>query len=72
MLYGFNNEYRMFFVKQEEPQEVHKPIVIAAMQDMGNVGSIAIEAINKSLKTRLFRYVCPPSPNHVIDNGGAY
>lgn len=70
MLNGGNNEYIMFFVKQEDPQEVHKPIVIAAMQDMGNVGSIAIDAINKSLKTRLFRYVYPPSPNHVIDNGG--
>ena len=40
------------------------------MQDMGNVGSIAIDAINKSLKTRPFRHVYPPSPNYVIDNGG--
>jgi hypothetical protein len=60
----------MLFVKQEEPQDVQKPIVIAAMQDMGNVGSIAIEAINKNLGTRLFRRVFPPSPNYVLDNGG--
>jgi uncharacterized protein len=59
----------MFFVKLEEPL-LQKPIIIAAMQDMGNVGSIAIDAINKSLKTRPFRHVYPPSPNYVIDNGG--
>ena len=59
----------MFFVKLEEPF-LQKPIIITAMQDMGNVGSIAIDAINKSLKTRPFRHVYPPSPNYVIDNGG--
>ena len=59
----------MFFVKLEEPF-LQKPIIIAAMQDMGNVGSIAIDAINKNLKTRSFRHVYPPSPNYVIDNGG--
>ena len=59
----------MFFVKLEEPF-LQKPIIIAAMQDMGNVGSIAIDAINKSLKTRPFRHVYPPSPNYVIDNWG--
>ena len=60
----------MFFVKLEEPQDLQKPIIIAAMQDMGNVGSIAIDAINKNLKTIPFRHVYPPSPNYVIDNGG--
>src|SRR5918992_1388938 len=60
----------MFFVKLEEPQDLQRPIIIAAMQDMGNVGSIAIDAINKILKTRAFRHVYPPSPNYVIDNGG--
>ena len=60
----------MLFVKQEEPQDVQKPIIIAAMQDMGNVGSITIDALNKILRTRLFRQVFPPSPNYVIDNGG--
>jgi proteasome assembly chaperone (PAC2) family protein len=60
----------MFFVKEEEPRDLQKPIIIAAMQDMGNVGSIAINTINKILRTSLFRQVFPPSPNYVIDNGG--
>ena len=59
----------MEFVKVEEPG-VSKPIVVAAMQDMGNVGSIAIDFINKSMETRLFRYVLPPYPNYVVDKGG--
>src|SRR5919202_6516390 len=59
----------MEFVNLEEPT-VSKPIMIAAMQDMGNVGSIAIDFINKSLNTRLFRYVSPPYPNYVVDKGG--
>jgi proteasome assembly chaperone (PAC2) family protein len=60
----------MFFVKQDEPQDLQKPIIIAAMQDMGNVGSIAIDTLNKILRTRHFRQAFPPSPNYVIDNGG--
>jgi uncharacterized protein len=59
----------MKFVDVKEPG-VKKPIVIAAMQDMGNVGTIAIEFINKSLKTILFRYVSSYYPNYVVDNGG--
>ncbi len=59
----------MEFVKVEEPQ-VNKPIMIAAMQDMGNVGSIAIDFINKSLTTQCFRYVSAPYPNYVVDKGG--
>ncbi len=60
----------MFYVKQSDPEDVQKPIMIAAMQDMGNVGSIAIDAINRILRTKLFRQVFPPSPNYVVDNGG--
>ena len=59
----------MEFVKLEDPN-VSRPIMIAALQDMGNVGSIAIDFINKSLDTRLFRYVLPPYPNYVVDKGG--
>lgn len=59
----------MEFVNVEEPK-VNKPIMIAAMQDMGNVGSIAIDFINKNLDTRLFRYVLTPYPNYVVDKGG--
>src|SRR5687767_4997499 len=57
------------FVKVEEP-DVSKPIMIAAMQDMGNVGSIAIDFINKTLQTKCFRYVSPPYPNYVEDKSG--
>ncbi|MEW6605799.1 MAG: PAC2 family protein [Thermoproteota archaeon] len=59
----------MEFVKVEEPT-ISKPIMIAAMQDMGNVGSIAIDFINKSLETKVFRYVSAPYPNYVEDKGG--
>ena len=63
------HDYIMEFVNVEDP-DVKKPIVIAAMQDMGNVGTIAIEFINKSLKSILFRYVSSYYPNYVLDKGG--
>jgi uncharacterized protein len=59
----------MEFIKLKDPN-VNKPIMIAAMQDMGNVGSIAIDFINKSLQTKCFRYVSAPYPNYVEDKGG--
>jgi len=59
----------MEFIQNEEP-EIKKPIVIAAMQDMGNVGSIVINFINKSLKSKSFRTAKLSFPTYVIDNGG--
>ena len=59
----------MEFSQIKEP-EVQKPIVIAAMQDMGNVGSIVVNFINKSLETKKFRTARTPFPTYVIDNGG--
>ena len=59
----------MEFIQNEEP-EIEKPIIIAAMQDMGNVGSIVINFINKSLKSKSFRTAKISFPTHVIDNGG--
>jgi len=59
----------MQFSQNEEP-EIKKPIIIAAMQDMGNVGSIVINFINKSLKTKSFRSAKVSFPTYVIDNGG--
>ena len=56
--------------QQLDNPDLGKPIMIAAMQDMGNVGSIAIDFINKSLQTRPLRSVFPPFPNYVVDNGG--
>ena len=59
----------MEFVNVEEP-DLKKPIIIAAMQDMGNVGSVAIDHINENLHTRLFRYVSSSYPPYVVDKGG--
>jgi proteasome assembly chaperone (PAC2) family protein len=59
----------MEFIQNEEPK-IEKPIIIAAMQDMGNVGSIVINFINKSLKSKSFRTAKISFPTHVIDNGG--
>ena len=59
----------MEFVQEEEPN-IKKPIIIAAMQDMGNVGSIVVNFINDSLQTKTFRTARPPFPTYVIDKGG--
>ena len=59
----------MEFIQNEEP-EIKKPIIIAAMQDMGNVGSIVINFINKSLKSKSFRLAKLSFPTYVVDNGG--
>ena len=59
----------MEFTQDQEPT-VEKPIVIAAMQDMGNVGSIVINFINDSLRTKTFRIAKTPDPTYVIDRGG--
>jgi proteasome assembly chaperone (PAC2) family protein len=59
----------MQFTQNEEPN-IKKPIIIAAMQDMGNVGSIVINFINKSLKSKPFRIAKVSFPTYVVDNGG--
>jgi proteasome assembly chaperone (PAC2) family protein len=59
----------MEFIQNEEP-EIKKPIIIAAMQDMGNVGSIVINFINRSLKSKSFRTAKLSCPTYVVDNGG--
>jgi len=59
----------MEFTQDEEPN-VEKPIVIAAMQDMGNVGSIVINFINDSLRTKTFRIAKTLDPTYVVDKGG--
>ncbi len=55
---------------QDKEVSIEKPIVIAAMQDMGNVGSIVINFINDSLKTKTFRIAKTAYPTFVIDRGG--
>ncbi|MDH3657308.1 MAG: PAC2 family protein [Nitrosopumilus sp.] len=59
----------MEFTQNEEPI-VEKPIIIAAMQDMGNVGSIVVNFINDSLRTKIFRIANTPYHTYVIDKGG--
>ena len=59
----------MEFIQDSEPNVV-KPIIIAAMQDMGNVGSIVINFINDSLRTKTFRIAKTSFPTYIIDRGG--
>ncbi len=59
----------MKFTQLNEPN-IGKPLMIAAMQDMGDVGSIVIDFINTNLSTTVFREVLPSYPAYVIDNGG--
>lgn len=61
----------MHFEKLLEPDlKGSSPIMIAAMQDMGNVGSIVIDFINRALNTRPFRVVYAHYPPYVVDKGG--
>ena len=59
----------MEFSQIKEPN-IRKPIIIAAMQDMGNVGSIVVNFINESLHTKPFRTAKTPFPTYVVDKGG--
>ena len=59
----------MDFIQDEKPN-VEKPIIIAAMQDMGNVGSIVVNFINESLMTKTFRTAKTPYPTYIVDEGG--
>ena len=59
----------MEFVQTSQPR-IDKPIMIAAMQDMGNVGSIVINFINNNMRTRQFRIIRSEHPSYVIDRGG--
>jgi len=49
---------------------VEKPLIIAALQDMGNVGNIVIDFINKSKKTAPFRAAESTDISYVLDKGG--
>ncbi len=59
----------MDFFQESEP-DLKKPIVIAAMQDMGNVASIVVDFINDNMKTKQFRVTKSSYPSYVLDNGG--
>ena len=59
----------MKFTQLKDPS-IDKPLMIAAMQDMGDVGSIVIDFINRNLNATVFRESLPSYPAYVIDNGG--
>lgn len=59
----------MEFTQEVEP-DIEKPIMIAAMQDMGNVGSIVINFINEALGTKTFRTAKTLFPTYIVDRGG--
>lgn len=55
---------------EDHPPHIDKPIIIAAMPDMGNVGGIVIDFINKSVNARVFRRVTTTYPSYVTDKNG--
>lgn len=59
----------MDFIQDSEPN-LEKPIVVAAMPDMGNVGGIVIDFINDNLNTKQFRVAKSSYPSYILDNGG--
>ena len=59
----------MKFTQLKEPS-IDKPLMLAAMQDMGDVGSIVIDFISRNLDATVFRQALPSYPAYVIDNGG--
>lgn len=59
----------MKFSQNSEPA-VEKPLMIAALQDMGNVGNIVIDFLNKAKKTTPFRNAESTEMSYVLDKGG--
>jgi hypothetical protein len=57
------------FTQNREPI-VEKPLIVAALQDMGNVGNIVIDFVNKSKKTLPFRIAESTELSYVLDKGG--
>ena len=68
----FKVENLQIYVHFEDTKipDVSKPLIIAAMQDMGNVGSIVVNHINNSLGTVSFRHATSSRPPYVYDKGG--
>jgi proteasome assembly chaperone (PAC2) family protein len=56
--------------KQLSEPSIEKPLIIAALQDMGNVGNIVIDFVNKSKKTIPFRTAESTQLSYVLDKGG--
>ncbi len=59
----------MKFTQISEPA-TEKPLVIAALQDMGNIGNIVVDFVNRSKKTTPFRLAEASRLSYVLDKGG--
>src|SRR5215813_3313576 len=59
----------MKFIQNSEPT-VEKPLMIAALQDMGNVGNIVVDFLNRAKKTISFRRAESSEISFVLDKGG--
>jgi hypothetical protein len=57
------------FTQIKEPV-VERPLIIAALQDMGNVGNLVIDFINRVKKSSVFRIAESSQPSYVLDRGG--
>ena len=55
---------------EDYPPRTDKPIMIAAMPDMGNVGGIVIDYINRAVKAKVFRKMVTTYPSYVTDREG--
>lgn len=51
--------------------DLDKPLMIAAMPDMGNVGGIVIDFINRQTKSISFRIARTAYPDYVINDNGS-
>lgn len=59
----------MRFLQEIEPK-IERPLIVAAMQDMGNVGNIVIDFLNKSKNTKPFRTAESENMSYILDRGG--
>lgn len=57
-------------IVQNREVDIEKPIIIAAMQDMGNVGKIVLDFISKKINPITFRTIKSEFPSYIIDAGG--
>lgn len=55
---------------EDYPPRADKPIMIAAMPDMGNVGGIVIDFINRAIGAKPFRRIVSTHPSYVVDRDG--
>ena len=59
----------MKFFERDSPA-MDKPLIIAAMPDMGNIGEIVIDFINRHIGGRIFRIAQGVYPDYVMNDNG--